>query len=65
MIIPEGAAVTGNVYNASGQVTSKTDQSGKSSFFEYDNLGRLSTVRDPQGNILKQYRYQYNTNNPQ
>ncbi|MBC9930503.1 RHS repeat domain-containing protein [Chitinophaga qingshengii] len=40
-------------------VTSETDASGKTVFYEYDAFGRLRLVKDLQGKIVKQFDYQY------
>lgn len=40
-------------------ITSETDPTGKTTFYEYDNLGRLKVIRDMNGKILKQFSYQY------
>ncbi|QIL78374.1 RHS repeat domain-containing protein [Hymenobacter sp. HDW8] len=40
-------------------MSSQTDASGRTSFYEYDALGRLLRVRDEQGRILSQQEYQY------
>lgn len=40
-------------------VTSRTDPSGRTTFYEYDALGRLLRVRDEQGRILSQQEYKY------
>ncbi|RPD39487.1 hypothetical protein EG028_20430 [Chitinophaga barathri] len=38
---------------------SETDPSGKTVFYEYDPFGRLKLVRNHDGQILKQFDYQY------
>lgn len=46
-------------------ITSETDPSGKTIFYEYDTFGRLKLVRDEDGKILNQYDYQYQASNNQ
>ncbi|WP_343672643.1 hypothetical protein [Chitinophaga sp.] len=40
-------------------VTSETDPSGKTIYYEYDAIGRLKVIKDLNGKILKQFSYQY------
>ncbi len=40
-------------------ITSKTDIGGIKTFYEYDNSGRLSLIKDAENNILKRYIYHY------
>ncbi|WP_272150924.1 hypothetical protein [Tenacibaculum aiptasiae] len=40
-------------------VTSITDQRGEIMYYSYDDLNRLKYVKDSQGNILKENRYDY------
>jgi len=42
---------------------SECDENNRSSYYEYDNLARLITIRDESRNIVK--AYDYNTINPQ
>ena len=40
-------------------MTSDTDPSGRTTYYEYDSFGRLSKVKDDQGNIVKHICYNY------
>ena len=40
-------------------ITSETDPSGRTIFYEYDDSGRLKCIKDDDGNILKDYEYNY------
>jgi YD repeat-containing protein len=40
-------------------LTASTDPTGISMSYQYDDLGRLNTVKDKDDNILKKYGYQY------
>ncbi|MGQ8337103.1 RHS repeat domain-containing protein [Sunxiuqinia sp. A32] len=42
-------------------MTSQTDPSGRTTYYEYDDFGRLEYVRDTEGNIVNKYRYHYAT----
>lgn len=41
---------------------SVTDANGQSLSYEYDKLGRLVRIKDHDGNILEEYRYNYRIN---
>lgn len=58
-----GAMVTTYTYSLLKGMTSETDPSGKTIFYEYDGLGRLKLVKDQNGKILKQFDYQYKQTN--
>lgn len=56
--LPE-AQVTTYRYKVGIGVETITNPNGSSIFFEYDSLGRLSCVKDTDGNILEAYNYNY------
>jgi YD repeat-containing protein len=58
-LYPVGAMMTTYTHEPLWGVTSETDPSGRSIFFEYDNFGRLKCVKDEDGKILKDHRYNY------
>jgi YD repeat-containing protein len=58
-VLPVGSSFEGNVYDGAGRIVSKVTNDMQTTFFEYDNFGRLTIVRDMQGNILKSSSYQY------
>lgn len=40
-------------------MTSETDQSGSTTYYEYDNLGRLQYIKNIEGTIVKEYKYHF------
>lgn len=56
------AQVTTYTYSPGYGMTSSTDPSGVTTYYDYDALGRLQNVRDHNRNIIK--RYTYKLNNP-
>lgn len=51
--------VTTYTYKPLVGVTSVTDPSGRTTSYEYDDLGRLIIIKDDRGNVLKSYEYNY------
>lgn len=59
-IYPADAQMTTFTHSPSIGVTSISDANNKPVLYEYDGLNRLILVRDFEGNIVKQYIYNYN-----
>lgn len=53
------AIITYYTYLPQIGITSETDPTGKTTFYEYDGLGRLLRIKDNDGKILKVLNYQY------
>jgi YD repeat-containing protein len=53
------ALVTSFTYTPLLGVTSQTDANNNTIFYEYDAFGRLKTVRDTEGNLVKKLAYGY------
>ena len=51
------ALVTTCTYDPLIGMTSKTDPAGRTTYFEYDGIGRLVDIKDIGGNIIKTFRY--------
>ena len=57
------AMITTYTYTALLGVNTITDPKGYAIYYEYDSFGRLSAIKDAEGNILSQNEYHYNSQN--
>lgn len=55
----ENAWVSAHTYKPMVGMVSSTDMNGHTVYYEYDVFGRLSAVKDRDGNIIKTYCYNY------
>ncbi len=53
------AMITTYTYDPLVGMTSETDPNGKTTYYKYDSFGRLVRVKDSEGNVLKEYKYNY------
>ncbi|PQV56489.1 YD repeat-containing protein [Sediminibacterium magnilacihabitans] len=58
-IFPVDAQIITYTYKPLIGITSQTDPSGKTIYYEYDGLGRLKDIKNQDGNIIKVYNYRY------
>jgi hypothetical protein len=58
-ILPNDALISTYAYTPILGITCETDHNGNSKYYEYDNLHRLSLIRDQDNNILKKICYNY------
>jgi hypothetical protein len=58
-IYPVGTQMTSLTYTPLVGVTSLGDPNSEVSFYEYDSLRRLKNIKDYQGNIVKNFQYNY------
>lgn len=59
-LFPLGASMKTYTHDSGNNITSTAESDGRLTFYEYDQLGRLLNIRDNEGNILKQFKYEYN-----
>ncbi|RXK86522.1 RHS repeat domain-containing protein [Filimonas effusa] len=55
----EAAFITTYTYSPYGGVSSESDASGKTTYYDYDQAGRLSLIRDHNKYVLKKICYDY------
>lgn len=60
-LYPENASMETFTYKPLVGLTSRSDASNIVTFYEYDAVGRLSAVKDADGNIIQESSYQYQT----
>jgi YD repeat-containing protein len=53
------AQVTTYTYKPFVGMTSSTDAAGRTTYYEYDNFGRVVIIRDKDNNIIKTFNYHY------
>jgi YD repeat-containing protein len=58
-LYPKTAQVTTYTYDPLIGLTSQTSENNRTTYFEYDGLNRLNTIRDEDRNIQKKWNYQY------
>ncbi len=58
---PAEAEMSSFTYDPLIGLTSEADAAGNIRYYEYDAFHRLSTIRDLQGNIVEDYKYNYRT----
>ena len=56
-ICPQDAQMTTYTYLPGIGITSQTDVNGNTTYYEYDSLGRLVTIKDNERHLLKKYEY--------
>jgi YD repeat-containing protein len=58
-LYPIDAQMTTYTYSPLVGMTSSCSVNSLTTYYEYDGLNRLLRIRDVDGNIIKQYDYQY------
>lgn len=58
-VYPVDALMTTYTYDPLVGITSETDPSGRTILYEYDSFGRLIRIKDENGKIMQEYKYNY------
>ena len=58
-LFPAGAQMTTFTYSPLVGMTSQCDMNHRITYYNYDGIGRLSNIRDQDGNIIKTFEYHY------
>jgi hypothetical protein len=58
-IAPENVVITTFTHQLGVGLSSKMDANGQVTSFDYESTGKLETVKDHDGNILRHLIYQY------
>lgn len=59
-LYPKNAQMNSYTYKPLIGITSQSDMNGNILYYEYDTYGRLKTIRDMDGNVVKVIEYKYN-----
>lgn len=60
-LLPESSVVKTFTYKPLVGMTSQTDPNGKTIYYEYDDFGRLKTIKDNEEKVIKEVKYKYAT----
>lgn len=63
-LYPKEAMMTTYTYEPLVGITSMTNPANVTTYYEYDDLGRLICIRDQDRNIIQRYDYQFNVEIP-
>jgi hypothetical protein len=56
-LVPTGSVFEATCYNLDGTILCRFDQTGQMELNEYDAAGRLTRVKNRDGNVEKEYQY--------